>query len=241
MESLTLIQKLNVIQTKLKAPKNQWNDFGKYSYRNCEDILESVKPLLNETRTSLTLSDEMISVGNRNYVKATATLYDNESDTVIEVTANAREEETKKGMDGSQITGSASSYARKYALNGLLAIDNTPDSDATNVGDGAATKDQAKKPVKKVAKTAQEMSSPAGQGNVSAVKPEAPARGSENWNRWVVAIATGAPSKTGQKVDWLEAFKATYCWDMDLIALLEEDVFNYRIDKNIKAVATIQA
>lgn len=132
VKGLPLVQKLNIIQTKLKAPKNQWNDFGKYSYRNCEDILESVKPLLNETRTSLTLSDEMISVGNRNYVKATATLYDNESDTVIEVTANAREEETKKGMDGSQITGSASSYARKYALNGLFAIDDTKDADSQN-------------------------------------------------------------------------------------------------------------
>lgn len=147
MESLTLIQKLNVIQTKLKAPKNQWNDFGKYSYRNCEDILESVKPLLNETRTSLTLSDEMISVGNRNYVKATATLYDNESDTVIEVTANAREEETKKGMDGSQITGSASSYARKYALNGLFAIDDTKDADSQNNGQGA--QEAPKKPAQK--------------------------------------------------------------------------------------------
>lgn len=147
MESLTLIQKLNVIQTKLKAPKNQWNDFGKYNYRNCEDILESVKPLLNETRTSLTLSDEMISVGNRNYVKATATLYDNESDTVIEVTANAREEETKKGMDGSQITGSASSYARKYALNGLFAIDDTKDADSQNNEQRA--QEPPKKPVQK--------------------------------------------------------------------------------------------
>lgn len=136
-KGLPLVQKLNVIQTKLKAPKNQWNEFGKYTYRNCEDILESVKPLLNETRTSLTLSDEMISVGNRNYVKATATLYDNESDTVIEVTANAREEETKKGMDGSQITGSASSYARKYALNGLFSIDDTKDADSQNNEQGA--------------------------------------------------------------------------------------------------------
>lgn len=150
MESLTLIQKLNVIQTKLKAPKNQWNEFGKYNYRNCEDILESVKPLLNETRTSLTLSDEMISVGNRNYVKATATLYDNESDTVIEVTANAREEETKKGMDGSQITGSASSYARKYALNGLFAIDDTKDADSQN------NEQRAQEPPKKPAQKAKQ-------------------------------------------------------------------------------------
>jgi hypothetical protein len=147
MESLTLIQKLNVIQTKLKAPKNQWNEFGKYSYRNCEDILESVKPLLNETRTSLTLSDEMISVGNRNYVKATATLYDNESDTVIEVTANAREAETVKGQQDAQITGATSSYARKYALNGLFAIDDTKDADSQNNEQGA--QEPPKKPAQK--------------------------------------------------------------------------------------------
>ena len=103
--------------------------------------------------------------------------------------------------------------------------------------EAAANAGYTKESVKKVAITAQEASSPVGQGNVSAKKPDAPARGSENWNRWVVAIATGAPSKTGQKVDWMEAFKATYCWDMDLIGLLEEDVFNYRIDKNIKATA----
>lgn len=145
---LPLVQKLNIIQTKLKAPKNQWNEFGKYNYRNCEDILESVKPLLNETRTSLTLSDEMISVGNHNYVKATATLYDNESDTVIEVTANAREGETKKGMDESQITGSASSYARKYALNGLFAIDDTKDADSQN------NEQRAQEPPKKPAQKA---------------------------------------------------------------------------------------
>lgn len=150
MESLTLIQKLNVIQTKLKAPKNQWNEFGKYSYRNCEDILESVKPLLNETRTSLTLSDEMISIGNRNYVKATATLYDNESDAVIEVTANAREAETVKGQQDAQITGATSSYARKYALNGLFAIDDTKDADSQNNEQGA------QEPPKKLAQKAKQ-------------------------------------------------------------------------------------
>lgn len=98
-----------------------------------------------------------------------------------------------------------------------------------------------KKPGKKAAKTAQETSSPAGQGNAPAKKPEAPAPGSDNWNRWVVAIATGAPSKTGQKVDWMEAFKANYSWEPDLIARLEEDVFNYRVEKGIKAGASAQA
>ena len=235
-----IYEKLAAIQAELHSPKSEYNSFGKYSYRTAEAILEAVKPFLKAQGCVLNCSDELLLIGDRYYIKATATIVAVEDGSSVSTTAWAREELDKKGMDQSQVTGASSSYARKYALNGLLAIDNTPDSDATNVGDGAATKDQAKKPIKKVAKTAQETSSPAGQGNVSAKKPEAPAPGSENWNRWVVAIATGAPSKTGQKVDWLEAFKATYCWDMDLIALLEEDVFNYRIDKNIKAGSTSQ-
>lgn len=129
---LNLKQKLNVIQTKLKAPKSQYNDFGKYYYRSCEDILESVKPLLGETGTTLVLSDEAVAVGNRVYIKAKAMLLDGEIDDYIEATAFAREDEVKKGMDGSQISGSASSYARKYALNGLFAIDDTKDADGLN-------------------------------------------------------------------------------------------------------------
>jgi len=119
---------LTEIQQKLKAPKNQFNSFGKYNYRSCEDILEAVKPLLNGA--TLTISDEIINVGDRYYVKATATLKHGEEWETV--TAFAREEENKKGMDASQITGSASSYARKYALNGLFLIDDTKDADATN-------------------------------------------------------------------------------------------------------------
>lgn len=123
---------LQKIQTELKAPKGQYNSFGKYKYRSCEDILEAVKPILAKYGTSITLSDELVYIGNRYYIKATATLCSKDGD--IFTTAYAREEEEKKGMDGSQITGTASSYARKYALNGLLAIDDTKDSDATNDG-----------------------------------------------------------------------------------------------------------
>ena len=113
------------IQQKLKAPKGQTNNFGNYKYRSCEDILEAVKPHLGDM--VLTLSDEMVEVGGRVYVKATATLTgDNDP---VTVTAYAREAETKKGMDDSQITGTASSYARKYALNGLFLIDDTQDAD----------------------------------------------------------------------------------------------------------------
>jgi hypothetical protein len=119
------------IQAELKAPKNQTNNFGKYKYRSAEDIIEAVKPILNKYGTALVVSDEVVQVGDRIYIKATATLLDN-TDNVVSVNGWAREEEVKKGMDAAQITGSASSYARKYALNGLFAIDDTKDSDATN-------------------------------------------------------------------------------------------------------------
>lgn len=125
--------KLMNIQQELKAPKLQYNSFGKYAYRSCEDILEAVKPLLKKEKVVLTISDELQYIGNRYYIKATATLIDTESEATISNSAYAREEETKKGMDGSQITGASSSYARKYALNGLFGIDDNKDSDTTNI------------------------------------------------------------------------------------------------------------
>jgi hypothetical protein len=124
----TLIEKIAVIQQNLKAPKNQVNKFGGYNYRSCEDILEAVKPLLNGL--VLTVSDEIVAVADRVYVKATAKITDGVN--TLENSAFAREAISKKGMDESQITGAASSYARKYALNGLLCIDDTKDADATN-------------------------------------------------------------------------------------------------------------
>lgn len=125
--------KLMLIQASLKAPKNQKNSFGGYNYRSCEDILEAVKPLLYDTQTTLTISDEMVEVGWRVYVKATATLKDCETWEIIEQnTAYAREDEAKKWMDASQLTWATSSYARKYALNGLFCIDDVKDADATN-------------------------------------------------------------------------------------------------------------
>lgn len=115
------------IQQRLKAPKNQRNNFGNYNYRSCEDILEAVKPLLEQEDSTLILSDELVQVGERYYIKATAKFV--QGDTTIETTSYAREAENKKGMDDSQITGTASSYARKYALNGLFLIDDTKDAD----------------------------------------------------------------------------------------------------------------
>lgn len=129
---MNIQEKLLKIQTELKAPKGQFNSFGKYAYRNCEDILEALKPLLATVKASILLSDEVVLIGDRYYIKATAKLVDAESTEIIEVSAYAREDETKKGMDLSQLTGSTSSYARKYALNGLFAIDDTKDSDSTN-------------------------------------------------------------------------------------------------------------
>lgn len=124
------MKKLVAVQAALKAPKGQFNKFGGYKYRSCEDILEAVKPLLLEQGLQLTITDEPVEVGGRIYIKATATVTDG-SETAT-VSGYAREAETKKGMDESQITGTASSYARKYALNGLFLIDDTKDADAAN-------------------------------------------------------------------------------------------------------------
>ena len=127
------MKELITIQSELKAPKSQFNKFGGYKYRKAEDILEAVKPFLNKQKCTLTITDDIVMVGNRIYVKATATIK-NEKGEFETTTGLAREEETKKGMDGSQITGASSSYARKYALNGLFAIDDNADSDTTNDG-----------------------------------------------------------------------------------------------------------
>lgn len=124
-----ILAKLSAIQAALKAPKGQFNSYGGYKYRSCEDILEAVKPLLKEQGVTMTICDDIRQIGDRYYVTANITLFDTESGETYTNTAFAREEETKKGMDGSQITGTASSYARKYALNGLFLIDDTKDAD----------------------------------------------------------------------------------------------------------------
>lgn len=130
---MNIYEKLLKAQVELKAPKGQYNSFGKYKYRSCEDILEALKPVLDKFKLTLFIKDDVIEVNGRNYVKAVITLVNIEKpDEIIETSALAREEETKKGMDGSQITGASSSYARKYALNGMFMIDDTKDSDSTN-------------------------------------------------------------------------------------------------------------
>ena len=155
-----LIKKLATIQSRLKAPKNQYNSFGKYKYRSCEDILEALKPLANEQGCTITIEDSPIMVGEWHYIQATATLSDGYNSTSVK--AYARESEEKSGMDSSQITGTASSYARKYALNGLFAIDDTKDADTMDNRQKVEPNPEAKELAKvkaqlKQAKTADEI------------------------------------------------------------------------------------
>ena len=155
------MKELIAIQSELKAPKSQFNKFGGYKYRKAEDILEAVKPLLNKQKCTLTITDDIVMVGNRIYVKATATIK-NENGECETTTGWAREEETKKGMDGSQITGASSSYARKYALNGLFAIDDNADSDTTNDGQHQESQEQtqAQHPTAQAAQAVQQPATP---------------------------------------------------------------------------------
>lgn len=144
MENLGIYEKLSAIQQELKAPKGQFNRFGKYKYRSCEDILEAVKPICAKHKTALVLLDSITEVNGRFYVTAQAQLHDCESDNAVTAMAYAREPEKKAGMDESQITGTASSYARKYALNGLFCIDDTKDADT----DEYKQQDKKEKPSK---------------------------------------------------------------------------------------------
>lgn len=142
---LSVYEKLMRVQYELKAPKGQYNSFGKYHYRNCEDILEAVKPINLKYGALVLLSDRVVMVGERYYIEATATFVDAETGDSVSVSASAREEDSKKGMDGSQVSGASSSYARKYALNGLYDIDDTKDSDTTNTH-GKEVKDEPSAP-----------------------------------------------------------------------------------------------
>ena len=146
---MNLYEKLSQVQKELKAPKSQYNKFGGYNYRNCEDILESAKPLLDKYKLTLCIYDELVLIGERYYIKACAVLRDAECDDVyITNTAYAREDESKKGMDLSQVTGAASSYARKYALNGLFLIDDTKDADSDEYHNQTTDKKRATAKVK---------------------------------------------------------------------------------------------
>ncbi len=221
--SNTIHTKLSAIQAALKAPKSQYNEFGKYKYRKAEDILESVKPLLAKNGCTLTCTDELILVGSRYYIKATATITSIEDGSSVYTTAFAREEEEKKGMDGSQVTGASSSYARKYALNGLLCIDDTADSDTTNTGDGKGRKDT---PVKG-SKTAQKSTQSSQADNDKAdLLP-----GGKTYAKIVAAYATGKTPKSGgdYRAAWITATNA----GEEMIAAFDHDVAAYKSNNRI--------
>lgn len=202
--------KLNAIQSALKAPKSQYNEFGKYKYRKAEDILESVKPLLKENGCTLTCTDDLQLIGDRYYIRATATITCSEDGSSVSTTAFAREEEEKKGMDGSQVTGASSSYARKYALNGLLCIDDTADSDTTNVGE---TKER--KPSRKAAPAPKQDAHPE-------YRPVSP----EDYWKIVRAYAEGRKTKTGGDIrtEWARMTNA----GTQEILKFDNDVENYK-------------
>lgn len=147
------MEKLIKIQSELKAPKSNYNGFGKFRYRSCEDILEAVKPLLAREKCMLTMTDEVVAITDKVYIKATATIIDLDNKVHCSTSAYARESENKKGMDESQMTGTASSYARKYALNGLFLIDDTKDVDTNEF---QQTKQKAEQKSKKKTETGKE-------------------------------------------------------------------------------------
>ena len=209
--------KLNAIQSALKAPKSQYNEFGKYKYRKAEDILESVKPLLKENGCTLTCTDDLQLIGDRYYIKATATITCSEDGSSVSTTAFAREEEEKKGMDGSQVTGASSSYARKYALNGLLCIDDTADSDTTNQGDGKEKK-QTRKPA------------PAPVASAPAQPQYNPVTPAQYW-KIVKAYAEGKVTKSGgdYRTEWARATNA----GTSEILKFDKDVADFKAGQSV--------
>lgn len=167
---MSLRDKLLNIQKELKVPKNAYNSFGKYNYRSCEDILEDLKPVLVKVKATLQISDTIEVIGDRYYVKATASLMDTESDECIENVAYARESDDKRGMDASQVTGATSSYARKYALNGLFLIDDTKDAD-TDENKKESVARQKKAPTKSEEQLNKEMAESVDKDLVPSGKP----------------------------------------------------------------------
>lgn len=198
-QSPIVLEHLAAVQAELKAPKDQYNSFGKYKYRSAEGILEAVKPIVKKHGCVLWISDEMVEIGGRVYVKATAYFALTDIDglaTAIAVSAFAREPESKAGMDASQITGAASSYARKYALNGLFAIDDTKDADALN--------------------TSPEYTKPA---PAPATKKDCP---EETWWKLIKMEVEGVKSKSG--LSGLQYLQAKYRTDETILAKFAGDV-----------------
>ena len=229
----TIYAKLNAIQSALKAPKTQENKFGGYKYRKAEDILESVKPLLKANGCTLTCTDELTLIGERYYIKATATITAIEDGSSVSTTAYAREELTKKGMDESQVTGASSSYARKYALNGLLCIDDTADSDTTNVGDSTEpeknygrTKKTPSKPVEKAVTT------PTPEKNSGTPDMRNLLPGGPDYKKVVSLYAKGKLAKSGE--DYRTVWSKMVNAGEDLLEVFDHDVATFKLENNIQ-------
>lgn len=205
-------EQLSAIQAMLKAPKGRYNSFGKYAYRSAEDILEAVKPICRENGCTLTVSDDIVHLGDRYYIKATVTLANDQGETLA-TQAFAREDESKKGMDGSQITGTASSYARKYALNGMFCIDDTKDAD---------TEENARERQGRAKKTegeAEEKTNPEAEKLAAramcqrVVKAYCQKNSADETSAWgIIADTIGKASKDFTKEDWEKARKIAEAW-----------------------------
>ena len=221
-----ILSKLATIQAELKAPKSQFNKFGGYAYRNAEDILEAVKPIAIKNGCLVTCSDDLLLVGGRFYIKSTAAITCIEDGSVMSTTSFAREEEEKKGMDGSQITGASSSYARKYALGGLFAIDDNKDSDTTNQGN--STPAPAPKPAVKAAPAAPAASEP--KKPIPLTKKTVSALSSNSYNQWVEAAASGKILQNGNTAmkEFVEKFQPT----KEELDKFNDDVFKYLANHN---------
>lgn len=214
---MDIYKKLLKIQQALKVPKTQYNSFGKYKYRKAEDILEAAKPLAHAEGCVLILSDNIATFGDRYYVKATASLISTENEEErIEVSSYAREEQSKSGMDGSQITGGASSYARKYALNGLLAIDDSADSDATNNDEGV-----------KNAHVTAHAPAPSPAPTVKKTLTE------QDLKKWALSAAKGTVSKKDGRTA-REVFVETFVVSADQLAVFDNMVAQLQKGMNVK-------
>lgn len=201
---MSIYEILSHIQVELKAPKNLYNSFGKYKYRNAESILEAAKPLCTKHGCTLTVSDEVVLIGNRYYIKATATVQDKDGN-AASTTALAREDETKKGMDGAQITGTASSYARKYALNGLFCIDDTKDPDSDEYHN------QTAEPQRDTNAAAARLAARA--ECQRAVKAYCQKNNADENDAWkLIAETIGKPSKDFTAEDWRQGQQIAEAW-----------------------------
>ena len=202
---MSIYETLSHIQVELKAPKNLYNSFGKYKYRNAESILEAAKPLCAKHGCTLTVSDEVILIGNRYYIKATATVQDKDGN-AASATALAREDETKKGMDGAQITGTASSYARKYALNGLFCIDDTKDPDSDEYHNQTASEPQRDTNAAAARLAARAECQ-------RAVKAYCQKNNADENDAWkLIAETIGKPSKDFTAEDWKQGQQIAEAW-----------------------------